>query len=70
MIRQRLGAFGYHLKKVFDDSELETDSVIQYFRITAADVKTYNIQHYGLAATIAVGYKVNSERAVQFRKMG
>lgn len=58
----------YHLKKVFADSELEADSVIQNFRITAADGKTYNTQHYKLAAIIAVGYKVNSERAVQFRK--
>lgn len=58
----------YHLKKVFSDSELEETSVIRKFRITAADGKTYNTQHYHLAATIAVGYKVNSERAVQFRK--
>jgi hypothetical protein len=58
----------YHLKKVFDDSELEEDSVIRNFRITAADGKSYNTKHYNLAAIIAVGYKVNSERAVQFRK--
>ena len=58
----------YHLKKVFSDHELEADSVIQYFRITAADGKTYDTQHYNLSAIIAVGYKVNSERAVQFRK--
>jgi hypothetical protein len=58
----------YHLKKVFADSELEASSVIRSFRITATDGKTYNTQHYNLAATIAVGYKVNSERAVQFRK--
>jgi len=58
----------YHLKKVFADSELEADSVIRIFRITAADGKNYNTQHYHLAAIIAVGYKVNSERAVQFRK--
>jgi hypothetical protein len=58
----------YHLKKVFSDSELTEDSVIRNFRITAADGKTYDTQHYNLAAIIAVGYKVNSERAVQFRK--
>jgi hypothetical protein len=58
----------YHLKKVFSDSELEEDSVIRNFRITAADGKGYNTKHYNLAAIIAVGYKVNSERAVQFRK--
>ena len=58
----------YHLKKVFDDGELEAGSVIRNFRITAADGKTYDTQHYNLSAIIAVGYKVNSERAVQFRK--
>ncbi len=58
----------YHLKTVFADSELEEDAVIQSFRITAADGKTYDTKHYNLSAIIAVGYKVNSERAVQFRK--
>ena len=58
----------YHLKKIFTDSELEEDSVIRNFRITAKDGKNYNTNHYNLSAIIAVGYKVNSERAVQFRK--
>jgi hypothetical protein len=58
----------YHLKNVFADHELEEKSVIQFFRITAADGKSYDTQHYNLSAIIAVGYKVNSERAVQFRK--
>lgn len=58
----------YHLKKVFSDSELLEEAVIRNFRITAADGKNYDTQHYSLAAIIAVGYKVNSERAVQFRK--
>ena len=58
----------YHLKKIFSDSELEETSVIRNFRITAADGKTYDTMHYNLSAIIAVGYKVNSERAVQFRK--
>ncbi len=58
----------YHLKNVFSDSELEENSVIRNFRITAADGKAYDTRHYNLAAIIAVGYKVNSERAVQFRK--
>lgn len=57
-----------HLKKIFGDSELQEDSVIRKFRITAADGKSYNTLHYKLPAIIAVGYKVNSERAVQFRK--
>jgi hypothetical protein len=57
-----------HLQKIFADSELQEDSVIRKFRITASDGKNYNTQHYHLTAVIAVGYKVNSERAVQFRK--
>ncbi|WP_439259444.1 virulence RhuM family protein [Lonepinella sp. BR2930] len=58
----------YHLKKIFSDSELQENSVIRNFRITAEDGKNYNTKHYNLSAIIAVGYKVNSERAVQFRK--
>jgi len=58
----------YHLKKIFRDSELQEGAVIRNFRITAADGKNYNTKHYKLPAIIAVGYKVNSERAVQFRK--
>jgi len=58
----------YHLKKVFADRELTEESVIRNFRITAADDKSYDTKHYHLGAIIAVGYKVNSERAVQFRK--
>jgi len=58
----------YHLKRVFTDNELDEKSVIQFFRITAADGKSYDTGHYNLSAIIAVGYKVNSERAVQFRK--
>lgn len=58
----------YHIKKIFEDSELEEDSVIRNFRITATDGKLYDTKHYNLQMIIAVGFKVNSERAVQFRK--
>jgi hypothetical protein len=58
----------YHLKKIFQDSELDENSVVRNFRITASDGKNYTTKHYNLSAIIAVGYKVNSERAVQFRK--
>ena len=58
----------YHIKKIFADSELQEDSVIRKFRITADDGKTYNTNHYSLEMIIAVGFKVNSERAVHFRK--
>ena len=58
----------YHVKKIFSDSELQEDSVIRKFRITVADGKSYSTNHYSLEMIIAVGFKVNSERAVQFRK--
>ena len=58
----------YHVKKIFSDSELQEDSVIRKFRITAADGKSYSTNHYSLEMIIAVGFKVNSERVVQFRK--
>lgn len=58
----------YHIKKIFADSELEENSVIRKFRITAADGKSYETNHYNLQMIIAVGFKVNSEKAVQFRK--
>lgn len=58
----------YHIKKILADSELREDSVIRKFRITADDNKSYNTNHYSLEMIIAVGFKVNSERAVQFRK--
>ena len=58
----------YHLKKIFADEELDENSVIRKFRITASDGKSYNTNHYILKAIIAVGNKVDSPRAVQFRK--
>lgn len=58
----------YHLKKIFADAELDEKSVVRKIRITASDGKNYYAFHYGIQAIIAVGFKVNSERAVQFRK--
>jgi hypothetical protein len=58
----------YHLKKIVLANEIDEKSGIRKFRITAQDGKTYSTIHYNLSAIIAVGYKVNSERAVQFRK--
>jgi hypothetical protein len=45
----------YHLKKVFVESELQEESVIRNFRITAADGKSYNTKHYNLSAIIGMG---------------
>lgn len=56
-----------HLKNIFQDSELDEDSVIRNFRITASDGKQYSVKHYNLHAINAIGFKVNNQRA-QFRK--
>lgn len=63
-----INTINYHIKKIFEDGELKEDSVIRNFRITANDGKNYITKHYNLEMAIAVGFKVNSERAVQFRK--
>ena len=57
-----------HLKHIFADNEVDENSVVRNFRITATDGKNYQTKHYNLSAISAVGYKVNSERAVLFRK--
>ena len=57
-------------QKIFADGEIDENSVIQKFRITAVDGKTYNINHYNLSAIVAAGNKVDSLRVVQFRKWG
>ncbi len=57
-----------HLKNIFKNAELQEDSVIRKFRITAADGKNYNTNFYNLDAIISVGYRVNSVRATQFRQ--
>lgn len=64
----KTNTINYHLKKLFSDGEIDEKSVIRNFRITASDGKPYNTNHYNLSAIIAVGNKVDSPRAVQFRK--
>lgn len=58
----------YHLKRIFADEEVDEIAATRKFRITAADGKSHNATHYNLSAIIAVGNKVNSPHAVQFRK--
>ncbi len=60
-----------HIKKIYDDSELEQDSTIRKFRIVQTEGSrqvTRDTKHYNLQMIIGVGFKVNNERAVQFRK--
>lgn len=63
-----VAAINQHLKKIFEDNELDENAVIKNYLITANDGKNYNTKHYNLQAIIAVGFKINNERAVQFRK--
>ncbi len=63
-----INTINYHLKEIFKSSELKENAVIRNFRITASDGKKYKTNHYGLEAIIAVGFKVNSNRAVEFRR--
>ncbi len=61
-------AINQHLKRIFGDNELEESSVVKQYLTTAADGKSYQTKHYNLQAIIAVGFKIENERAVQFRK--
>jgi len=57
-----------HLQNIFNNNELDKNSVIRKFRTTASDGKSYETQFYNLDAIISVGYRVNSVRATQFRQ--
>ena len=58
-----------HLKKIFEDAELDEVSVCRDFRHTAEDGKTYQTKYYNLRAITAVVYRVNSQKAVEFRAL-
>ena len=64
----KVNTINYHINKILEDAELDKNSVIRKFRITASDGKPYDVLHYSLQMIIAVGFKVDTERAVQFRK--
>ncbi|MBF0138859.1 MAG: virulence RhuM family protein [Magnetococcales bacterium] len=61
-------AINQHLKRIFADNELDETAVIKHYLTTAADSKNYRVKHYSLQVIIAVGFKIENERAVQFRK--
>lgn len=56
-----------HIRNLFDEGELAETAVVRKFRITAADGKHYDTQHYNLDVIISVGYRVKSQRGTQFR---
>lgn len=56
-----------HLNNIYETGELSPESVVAKFATTAADGKTYQVEHYNLDAIISVGYRVNSLRGTQFR---
>ena len=56
-----------HMKNIFESGELEESAVVKKFLTTANDNKKYNIIHYNLDAIIAVGYRINSKKATEFR---
>ena len=56
-----------HIKKIFEEGELQRNSVVAKFATTAADGKIYNVDHYNLDVIISVGYRVKSHRGTQFR---
>ena len=57
-----------HIKNIFKDGELSQDSVVANFATTASDGKVYNVTFYDLDVIISVGYRVKSQRGVEFRK--
>ena len=57
-----------HLKNIFSSGELDENSVCRKFLQTAADGKNYQVKYYSLEAIIAVGYRADSQRAIQFRQ--
>lgn len=63
----KVPAISKHLKNIFETGELEQDSVVSEMETTAADGKNYKTRYYSLDAIIAVGYRVNSYEATQFR---
>lgn len=56
-----------HLKNIFQNKELDKNTVVAFFATTATDGKNYQVEHFNLDAILSVGYRVNSKRGTQFR---
>ena len=63
-----VNSINYHIKKIFLDAELDESSVIRKIRITGSDGKSYVVNHYNLQVIIALGFKIDNEKAIAFRK--
>ena len=57
-----------HIRNIFVENELEKNSVVANFATTAKDGKTYKVDYYNLDVIISVGYRVKSQRGIEFRK--
>ena len=68
LFRKDVRTINEHVQNIFAEGELAEESVIRKFRITAADGKSYETQHYNLEVVISVGYRVTSPRGTQFRQ--
>ncbi len=57
-----------HIRNIFEEGELSRDSVVAKFATTAADGKSYQVEYFNLDVIISVGYRVKSQRGVQFHR--
>jgi hypothetical protein len=62
------GTVSEHIKHIFEDGELDENSVVRLFRTTAADGKQYEVAHYNLDMVLALGYRVRSQAGARFRQ--
>ena len=62
------GTVSEHIKHIFEDGELDENTVVRFFRTTAADGKQYEVAHYNLDMVLALGYRVRSQAGVRFRQ--
>lgn len=62
------GTISEHIKHIFEDGEMDENSVVRFFRTTAADGKQYEVAHYNLDMVLALGFRVRSPVGVRFRQ--
>jgi hypothetical protein len=67
LYRSSKASVSEHIRHIFDEGEIQEDSVVRKIRTTAADGKSYEVAHYNLDLIIALGYRIKSPVATQFR---